>query len=186
MVSPKWIVGGHPHDDLLDFARGGRAPGLPARRVIPLSGDQLAMSGWQCRGADGERLGPAAARDARGEGGEPKPVGRFVADLGDLAAQDGVLVAKDKKLGVLRDVAARDGGRGAEGFAGDPVGEGDQDPTMFSRPREGRSHYVSIIQIRITEPHALPSAHSSPRHAINREIRGWLWAAADVSRRPVP
>jgi len=71
---------------------------------------------------------------------------------GDLATQDGVLVAKDQKFSFLRDIAARDGGQGAEEFTGDPVSDGDQHPTMLSKLEERRGCYVLIAQIRINEP----------------------------------
>jgi hypothetical protein len=37
-----------------------------------------------------------------------RSAGRLIADLGDLATQDGVPAAQDQKFGILRDIAARD------------------------------------------------------------------------------
>ena len=56
---------------------------------------------------------------------------------------------------VRRDIAARDGSQGTEEFAGDPVGKDDQHSLMHSRPGEEKGLFVSIAQIRITEPQRL-------------------------------
>ena len=154
-VPPEWIVGGHANDDFLDFACSGRALGLPARRVNPFALDQSAVPGQECRGAHGEDFGPASAGDERGQGGEPEPIGRLIADLGDLPAQDDVLMAQHEKLGILGYIAAYHRGQSTEEFAGDPVSDGDQRPTMLLAPKEKRSHYAPIAQIRTTEPHRI-------------------------------
>lgn len=48
---------------------------------------ELTAPGGPCGGGDREDLAPMAARDQPGECGEPDPVGRLVADPGDLTAQ---------------------------------------------------------------------------------------------------
>jgi hypothetical protein len=77
-------------------------------------------------------------------------------NCGDLATQDGVLVAKDQEFGVLGHTVARDGAQQTEKFARDPAGKDDQHPTMLSKLEEEKSQYVSIAQTRIAEPHRHP------------------------------
>jgi hypothetical protein len=91
-VSPTGILAGHVNDQLRD-PRGGRETSrLTAGGVVPSPRDQLAMPGQDRGGRDRKDLGPTAARQQPGQGGQPHPVGRPVADPGDLAAQHGVLV----------------------------------------------------------------------------------------------
>ena len=57
------------------------------------------MPGQECGRGDGEDVGPSGPWDQRGQGGEPGPVRRFIADSGDLAAQHRILVPQHEDLG---------------------------------------------------------------------------------------
>ncbi|RFC70874.1 DUF11 domain-containing protein [Streptomyces sp. AcE210] len=57
------------------------------------AGDESSVPAQQCGGGDCEDLVPAFPRDEPGEDGEPDPVCGLVADAGDLAAQNRVLVS---------------------------------------------------------------------------------------------
>jgi hypothetical protein len=92
-VSPARVFGGHADDELLDHCCSGRTSRSAARGVVPLPGNQPAMPGQDRGGSDQEYLRPALPWQQPGQGGQPRPIGRCVADSGDLPAQHGVLVA---------------------------------------------------------------------------------------------
>lgn len=91
-VAPGAVVPGQAQDELLDGVCGGRPAGAMVRRERPLPRNELAVLGQQRGRRDCEYLVPAFPWDQSGKDGEPDPIGRHVADSGDLAAQHRVLV----------------------------------------------------------------------------------------------
>ena len=83
-VSPAWVLGGQTDDELLDCrcSRGTSAPA--ACGVVPLPGDQPAMPGQDRGRRDRKDLGPARTRQQPGQGRQPHPIGRCVADPDNL------------------------------------------------------------------------------------------------------
>ena len=75
------------------------------------------------RGDRGDREdgGPASFRDHAAERGEPQPIRPGIPDSLDLAAQHGVLVAKDEQFSVLGGVMAHGHRQRTEKTRGGPV-----------------------------------------------------------------
>jgi len=63
------------------------------------------VPGQERGGSDRKDLGPAAARQEPGHGGQPHPIGGWVAHPGNLSAQYGVLVPQDQQFGILAQVS---------------------------------------------------------------------------------
>jgi hypothetical protein len=100
-VPPRRIVCRDADDELPDRGLRGRPSGTPPVRVIPFACDQAPVPGEQRRRGHREHLGPPLPGDQPGQGREPQPVRRLVADPADLAAQHRVLVPEHQQLGIL-------------------------------------------------------------------------------------
>jgi hypothetical protein len=92
-VSPGGVLVCHADDQVLDRCGGRGTPGPAACGVVPRTRDQSAMPGQDRGWRNRKDSRPAAARYEARQCRQPCPVGRGVADLGDLSAQPGILVA---------------------------------------------------------------------------------------------
>ncbi|GAA3352472.1 hypothetical protein GCM10017744_001590 [Streptomyces antimycoticus] len=73
------VLAGETQYEVFDGGLRGRPSGTAAlSRVVPAVGDEFAVPGQERAGRDGEDLGPAAAGDQLGQGGEPQAVRGFV------------------------------------------------------------------------------------------------------------
>jgi len=100
-MPPRRVVGRDADDELADRGWRGRPPGPPPVRVIPFACDQAPVPGEQSRRGHREHLGPPLPGDQPGQGRQPQPVARLVADPADPAAQHRVLMPEHQELGIL-------------------------------------------------------------------------------------
>jgi hypothetical protein len=91
-MAPGGVLCCHTRHKFLDRRRSRGTSRATACGVVPLARDQPAVPGQDRGGSDRKDLGPAAARQQPGQGGQPHPVGRRVAHPGNLSAQHSVLV----------------------------------------------------------------------------------------------
>ena len=130
-VSPGRIVDGHADNELADRGCRGRPSGTPAGRVLPSACDQLSVPGEQRRRGYREHLAPSAPGDQPGQGREPQPVARLVADPPDLAAQDRVLMPEHEEFGILGHLAPGQHHQAAQQTAREQVGDGEDHSAMI-------------------------------------------------------
>ena len=124
-VSPGRIVDGHADNELADRVCRARPSGTPTGRVVPSACDQLSVPGEQRRRGHREHLAPSAPGDQPGQGREPQPVARLVADPPDLTAQHRVLMPEHEEFGVLGHLTPGQHHQTAQQTAHEQVGDGE-------------------------------------------------------------
>ncbi|SCF93600.1 hypothetical protein GA0115260_1045718 [Streptomyces sp. MnatMP-M27] len=112
---------------------------ISARGVVPLCGDEPAVPGKQGAEGDREDLFPVVPGYQPGQGGEPEPVGRLIADRsGQLATQDRVLVPQHQQFRLLRRPATQEPRWNSEQLLGHLVQQGHDhgghDPSGLTAP----------------------------------------------------
>jgi hypothetical protein len=118
---PRWILGCHAKDQLLDRCCGRGTSGMATCGVVLFPRDQSAVPGHDGGRSDREYLGPAATWHESGKGSQPHPVDGPVVHPSDLSAQHGVLMPQHQQLGILAQVSPHQHGAETQQTAHEPV-----------------------------------------------------------------
>ena len=139
-VSPGRIVDGHADNELADRGCRARPSGTPTGRVVPRASDQSSVPGEQRRRGHREHLAPSAPGDQPGQGREPQPVARLLADPPDLTAQHRVLMPEHQEFGILGHLTPGQHHQAAQQTAREQVGDGEDHSAMIPAPEHCSGH----------------------------------------------